>query len=88
MRPGGHAEVAAARADGRWAAAYAPQRSAPVPDDLVAELARDRRARAAFDGLGRSERYAVFLPMLKARTPAARVVALRRAVALLSSGRT
>jgi uncharacterized protein YdeI (YjbR/CyaY-like superfamily) len=87
MRPGGHAEVAAARADGRWAAAYAPQRSAPVPDDLVAELARDRRAGATFDALGRSERYAVFLPMLKARTPAARAVALRRAVTLLADAR-
>jgi uncharacterized protein YdeI (YjbR/CyaY-like superfamily) len=80
MRPGGHAEVAAAKADGRWAAAYEPQRSAPVPEDLLAELERDRRAGAAFDGLGRSERYAVFLPLLKARTPAARALALRRAV--------
>ena len=85
MRPGGHAEVAAAQADGRWAAAYEPQRSAPVPDDLLAELEHDRRARAAFDGLGRSERYAVFLPLLKARTPAARAVARRRAVALLAA---
>lgn len=87
MRAGGHAEVAAARADGRWAAAYAPQRSAPAPDDLLAELRANPTAHAAFDGLGRSERYAVFLPMLKARTPAARSVALRRAVALLTQGR-
>jgi uncharacterized protein YdeI (YjbR/CyaY-like superfamily) len=84
MRAGGRAEVDAAKADGRWAAAYAPQRSAPVPPDLLAELARDRRARAAFDGLGRSERYSLFLPMLKARTARARGVALRRAVALLA----
>jgi uncharacterized protein YdeI (YjbR/CyaY-like superfamily) len=83
MRPGGWAEVEAAKADGRWAAAYAPQRSAPVPDDLLAELARDRRAKAAFDGLSRSGRYAMFLPMLKARTPASRAAALRRAVTVL-----
>jgi uncharacterized protein YdeI (YjbR/CyaY-like superfamily) len=85
MRAGGRAEVAAAKADGRWAAAYAPQRSAPVPGDLLAELARDRRARAAFDGLTRGDRYAVYLPMLKARTPAARASALRRAVARLTA---
>jgi uncharacterized protein YdeI (YjbR/CyaY-like superfamily) len=87
MRPGGHAEVAAAKADGRWAAAYAPQRSAPVPAELLAELARDPAAQAAFDGLSRSGRYGLFLPMLKARTPASRESALRRAVALLT-GRT
>ncbi|GIJ67169.1 hypothetical protein Voc01_020860 [Virgisporangium ochraceum] len=85
MRAGGRAEVAAAKADGRWDAAYAPQRSAPVPPDLLAELARDHRARAAFDGLGRSERYSLFLPMLKARTPRSRAVALRRAVAQLQT---
>ena len=45
MRPAGLAEVAAAQADGRWAAAYASQRTAAVPDDLAAALAGDPRAR-------------------------------------------
>lgn len=84
MRPGGRAQVAAAKADGRWDAAYAPQRTAEVPDDLVAALAADDRARAAFEALGRSERYAVFLPLLKARTPEARAKALRRALESLA----
>ena len=80
MRPGGRTQVAAAKADGRWASAYASQRTAAVPDDLTAALAADDRARAAFEALGRSERYAVFLPLLKARTPGARARALRRAL--------
>ena len=80
MRPGGRAQVAAAKADGRWAAAYAPQRTAAVPDDLAAALTADDRARAAFEALGRSEQYAVVLPMLKAQTPEARARALRRAL--------
>jgi uncharacterized protein YdeI (YjbR/CyaY-like superfamily) len=84
MRPGGRAQVAAAKADGRWAAAYASQRAAEVPDDLAAALAVDDRARAAFEALGRSERYALFLPLLKARTPQARVGALRKALESLS----
>jgi uncharacterized protein YdeI (YjbR/CyaY-like superfamily) len=83
MRPGGRAQVEAAKADGRWAAAYESQRSAAVPDDLAAALAADDRARAAFEALGRSERYAVFLPLLKARTPEARARALHRAVQAL-----
>ena len=66
MRPAGLAEVEAAQADGRWDAAYESQRTAEVPDDLTAALAADDAARAAFEALGRSERYAVMLPVLKA----------------------
>src|SRR5580658_8205348 len=34
MRPAGLAQIDAARADGRWERAYAPQSAATVPDDL------------------------------------------------------
>jgi uncharacterized protein YdeI (YjbR/CyaY-like superfamily) len=85
MRPAGRVQVEAAKADGRWAAAYESQRSAAVPEDLAAALAGDDQARAAFEALGRSERYAVFLPLLKARTPAARTRALRQAMQTLQS---
>jgi uncharacterized protein YdeI (YjbR/CyaY-like superfamily) len=85
MRPAGLAEVAAAKADGRWEAAYESQRTAAVPPDLAAALHGDARANAAFERLGRSERYAVILPLLKARTPEARVRILARAVARLAA---
>jgi uncharacterized protein YdeI (YjbR/CyaY-like superfamily) len=85
MHPAGRAQVAAAKADGRWAAAYAPQRDAAVPDDLAAALAGNDRARVAYEALSRSARYAVFLPLLKARTAAGRAGALRRAVATLET---
>jgi uncharacterized protein YdeI (YjbR/CyaY-like superfamily) len=85
MRPAGRAQVEAAKADGRWAAAYAPQRAAAVPDDLAAALAGNDRARAAFEALSRSDRYAILLPLLKARTPEARARALRRAVTSLEA---
>ena len=46
MRPAGLAEVEAAKADGRWEAAYEGQRTAKVPDDLQRELDANRgRAR-------------------------------------------
>ena len=84
MRPTGLAEVAAAKADGRWEGAYEPQRTAAVPPDLAAALAGDARASAAFERLGRSDRYAVMLPLLKARSPEARARALARALARLA----
>ncbi len=86
MRPGGLAEVDAAKADGRWEAAYESQRNASVPDDLVAALERDPRARAAFEALGRTGRYQLVLPLLKARTPDVRAARLAAAVAGLTDG--
>ncbi len=85
MRPSGLAEVEAARADGRWDAAYERQSTAQVPDVLAAALAGDEVARAAFERLGRSERYAVFLPILKATTPGAREREVARALSRLSA---
>jgi uncharacterized protein YdeI (YjbR/CyaY-like superfamily) len=85
MRPAGLAEVAAAKADGRWDAAYESQRTAEVPPDLAAALAGDAGANAAFERLGRSDRYAVILPLLKARTPETRAKTLARTVARLAA---
>jgi uncharacterized protein YdeI (YjbR/CyaY-like superfamily) len=87
MRAPGLAEVEAAKADGRWDAAYESQRTAAVPPDLAAALAGDEPARAFFESLGRSDRYAVILRLLKARGETARAAELRRMVALLRAGR-
>jgi uncharacterized protein YdeI (YjbR/CyaY-like superfamily) len=83
MRAPGLAEVEAAKADGRWAAAYESQRNSTVPPDLAAALDEDHRAKAAFESLGKSERYGVILPLLKARTPQQRAERLRVAIANL-----
>ncbi|MFD0007065.1 YdeI family protein [Streptomyces sp. NPDC127178] len=72
MRPAGLAEVDAAKADGRWGAAYESQRNAEVPDELAAALAENPRAGAAFERLGRTDRYQLMLGLLRARTPQSR----------------
>jgi uncharacterized protein YdeI (YjbR/CyaY-like superfamily) len=86
MRPSGQAEVEAAKADGRWAAAYQPQRNATVPSDLGAALAADPSAAQAFDALTRTERYAVILQLVTARTATTRAARLRRAMVALRGG--
>jgi uncharacterized protein YdeI (YjbR/CyaY-like superfamily) len=85
MQPAGLAEVAAAKADGRWQTAYESQRTAAVPPDLAAALAGNARASAAFERLSRSGRYAVILPVLKSHTPDARARALVRAITQLAT---
>lgn len=85
MQPAGLAEVAAAKADGRWQAAYESQRTATVPPDLAAALAGHTRAGAAFERLSRSDRYAVILPVLKTHSPDARARAMARAITELAA---
>lgn len=85
MQPAGLEQVRAARADGRCDAAYESQRTASVPPDLVAALDANDEAKRHFESLGRTDRYAVILRLLKARGPADRAARLRKAVEALSS---
>lgn len=83
MRPPGLAEVEAAKADGRWEAAYESQRTAGTPPDLAEALSASPFATAAYERLGRTDRYALALPVLKARTAEARAKQVIRAIAQL-----
>jgi uncharacterized protein YdeI (YjbR/CyaY-like superfamily) len=85
MRPPGLAEVAAAKADGRWDAAYASQKEATVPPDLAAALAASPRAAAIFESLSKTDRYAVILDVVTARTTRTRAAHIRKAVMTLET---
>jgi uncharacterized protein YdeI (YjbR/CyaY-like superfamily) len=87
MRGPGFAEMDAAKADGRWQAAYGSQRNATVPPDLEAALEANGRAADAFSQLGKTARYLVILPLLKSRTPGARAIQLGRIIGKLGASR-
>lgn len=59
MNDGGRAAVAAAKADGRWEAAYAGPAAAEVPEDLAAAIAAVPEAQAMFDVLTSVNRFAL-----------------------------
>jgi uncharacterized protein YdeI (YjbR/CyaY-like superfamily) len=86
MRPSGLAEVEAARADGRWDAAYEGQRRAQVPDDLRRELDRNAPAREFFATLDSSNRYAILYRLDEAKKPETRERRLRKFVTMLERG--
>ena len=88
MKPPGLAEVERAKADGRWDAAYAPQSSAAVPDDLLAELDRRPTAKAFFATLSSQNRYAIVYRLEQARRPETRARRLARFVEMLERGET
>jgi uncharacterized protein YdeI (YjbR/CyaY-like superfamily) len=83
MQPPGLAEVEAAKADGRWDAAYESQKEATVPPDLAAALAASPVASLAFDSLSRTAKYAVILDVVTARTEKTRAAHLSKAIAAL-----
>jgi uncharacterized protein YdeI (YjbR/CyaY-like superfamily) len=88
MRPAGQREVDRARADGRWEAAYAPQASAEVPEDLAAALAASPRAAVAFDGLSRVNRYAILFRIGNVKRAETRARKITEYVAMLERGET
>lgn len=88
MRPAGLREVERAKADGRWDAAYAGQRTATVPDDLAEALAANPAALAFFGTLTGQNRYAVLYRVQDAKRPETRAARIAKFVAMLAEGRT
>lgn len=91
MTPHGHRHVDAAKADGRWDAAYAPIRSATeatVPDDLRAAIEANPEARRTFRTLGRQNLFALAFRTNNMKTPAGRARKITALVAMLARGET
>ena len=88
MRPAGLREVEAARADGRWAAAYEGQATATVPPDLERELDRNPAAREFFATLTGANRYAILYRIQDAKRPETRARRIAMFVAMLAEHKT
>ena len=88
MLPAGTKEIERARQDGRWGAAYAPQSTAQVPDDLHFALARNTKAERFFEALDRANRYAILYRVQQAKKPETRAARIKTFVAMLAAGET
>jgi uncharacterized protein YdeI (YjbR/CyaY-like superfamily) len=88
MTPAGLREIDAAKADGRWDAAYAGQRSMTVPQDLRDELDRNDRAREFFETLDSRNRYAILFRIHDAKKPETRRTRIEKFVTMLDQHRT
>ena len=91
MTPHGQKHVDAAKADGRWDAAYAPIRAATpatIPDDLRTAIEANARALRTFRKLGRQNLFALAFRTNNMRTPAGRARKITQLVAMLARGET
>ncbi len=91
MQPSGLKQVEAAKADGRWDAAYAPIRTASqasLPDDLRAAIDASPNAARTFATLGRMNLFALAFRTNSMKTPAGRAKKIAALVAMLARGET
>jgi uncharacterized protein YdeI (YjbR/CyaY-like superfamily) len=79
MRAAGHAQVEAAKADGRWDAAYAPASKIEVPEDLRAALVA-AGVEDAFAALKSQDRYSILFNVHDAKRPETRARRIAKAV--------
>jgi uncharacterized protein YdeI (YjbR/CyaY-like superfamily) len=88
MQAPGYAQIEAAKADGRCAQAYDGARKSAVPEDLLAALEAEPRAKAFFATINAANRYAILWRIqtaVKAETRARRIAQL---VEMLARGET
>lgn len=88
VRPAGLSQIEAAKADGRWDAAYPAQSQAAVPEDFQQALQENADANRFFETLTGSARYAFLYRLHNVSTPAARAKRIKRYIELLSAGKT
>jgi uncharacterized protein YdeI (YjbR/CyaY-like superfamily) len=91
MTAHGQRHVDAAKADGRWDAAYAPIRSATqatIPADLRAAIEANPRAHKTFQTLGRQNLFGLAFRTNNMKTAAGRAKKIAELVAMLARGET
>lgn len=88
MTAAGLRHVEQAKSDGRWDAAYAPQSTITVPEDLDAALAQDKKAKSFFATLDSVNRYSILHRVHTAKKAETRVRRIETFVRMLSRGET
>jgi uncharacterized protein YdeI (YjbR/CyaY-like superfamily) len=86
MKPSGCAAVNAAKADGRWEAAYHSPSNAEMPEDFLSALSKEPQAKAFFETLNKSQRYSFFFRITTAKKPETRTKRIADFVAMLLRG--
>lgn len=86
MQAPGLAQVEAARADGRWASAYAGSATMEMPQDFLAALQQDPVAYAFYGTLKRQAQFAIYYRLHSAKRPETRQKRMAGLLAQLARG--
>ncbi len=86
MKPGGLKEVEAAKADGRWDAAYDSPANIEIPADFLQDLAKKPKAKTFFETLNKTNTYAIAWRLQTAKKPETRQKRMKAIIGMLSKG--
>lgn len=87
IKPPGLQAIEAAKEDGRWEAAYHSPGGATIPKDFLAALARNKKARAFFEGLNRTNVYSIAWRLQTAKKPETRARRMKAILQMLAEGK-
>ncbi|MFL5480474.1 MAG: YdeI/OmpD-associated family protein [Gemmatimonadaceae bacterium] len=85
MHAAGHAEIERAKADGRWESAYDSPSNATVDPEFQARLDRSPKAKAFFETLSRTNRYAILWRIQTAKKPETRQARINTYIEMLEN---
>jgi uncharacterized protein YdeI (YjbR/CyaY-like superfamily) len=88
MKPAGRAQIEAAKKDGRWDAAYAPQSSQAIPEDFQRALEQNPTAYEFFKTLRGTRRYSFLYRIQDAKRPETRARRIEQFINMLANGQT
>jgi uncharacterized protein YdeI (YjbR/CyaY-like superfamily) len=88
MQPSGQAHIDAARADGRWDAAYASGKDMKAPPDLLAAIEAEPEALETYLTLNAQNRFALSFRTHNMKTEAGRKKKIESFVVMLKEGKT
>jgi len=83
----GLAAVKAAKADGRWKAAYDSPRNASPPEDFLKELAKNKKAKTFFESLNKANVYSIVYRLQTAKKPETRERRMKMILAMMDQGK-
>lgn len=88
MKPAGHAQIDAAKKDGRWAVAYDSPGKSKIPEDFLAALRKNKKACTFFESLNKVNRYAIAYRLQTAKKPETRQKRMETILAMMAKGET
>ena len=80
--------VEAAKANGRWKAAYDSPRNALPPEDFLKELNKNKKAKAFFKTLNKANIYSIVYRLQTAKKPETREKRMKLILAMMDQGKT
>ena len=86
MRAAGLEAVEAAKADGRWAAAYDSPANATLPPEFIKELARNAKAKQFYATLNKANLYSIAYRLQTAKRPETKIKRTKLIIEMLARG--